>query len=146
MLLLRTAIASFDCDRKTLLHPCEWMREVVLLGVSFAAQPAANLRPSALSDASSPVHHAAGLHSWDTLMRPRVQERANYILGRQAEVGFDKPTYNLGRSDSEAVRNLTMSFTSAEAKKRGIIRSTLRYRQRRVKTGKLCAARSGRLD
>ena len=117
------------------------------MGVSFAAQPAANLRSSDVSDgSSSPVRHAARLHSWDMLMRSRVQELANYILGRQAEVDFDKPTYNLGRSDSEAVRNLTMSFTSAEAKKRGIIRSALRYRQRRVKTGKLCTARSGRLD
>jgi hypothetical protein len=39
-----------------------------------------------------------------------------------------------------------MPFTTAEAKKRGIIRSTPRHRQRRVKTGKLCTARSGRLD
>jgi hypothetical protein len=52
----------------------------------------------------------------------RAQELADYILGRQSEVDFDKPTSNLDRSDSEAVRNLTMSFTSAEAKKRGITR------------------------
>lgn len=59
---------------------------------------------------NSPVRHAGKLYSWDTLIRMKAQELANYILGRRTEPDFDKPRSNLDRSESEAVRNLILSL------------------------------------
>jgi hypothetical protein len=85
---------------------------------------------------NSTVRHAGKLYTWDTLIRLKAQELANYILARRIELDFEKPRPNLRRSDSEAVRNQILSMTSAEARGLGIRRSTFWYLQQRTRTGK----------
>ncbi len=85
---------------------------------------------------NSPTRHAGRFYDWDTLIRLKAQELANYILGKRTEVGFAKPTPNLDRSGSEAVRNMILSLTSAEAKKLGIRRNTLWYLRRHAQLGR----------
>jgi len=54
----------------------------------------------------------------------KAQEFANYLLGKQIELSFDKPTPVLSRDDSEAVRQKILSLTLAEAMKYGLSKST----------------------
>ena len=85
---------------------------------------------------NSPVRYAGKLYSWDTLVRLKARQLASLILGRRTEVDFAKPTPNLHRSDSETVRNMILSLTSAEARKHGIEKNTLWYLKQRAQTAK----------
>lgn len=85
---------------------------------------------------NSPVRHAGKLYSWDTVIRLKAQELANYVLGRRSELSFDKPTLASEREDSEAVRKLILSLNTAEARKLAIRRNTLWYLQQRARTDK----------
>jgi CRISPR-associated protein Cas1 len=73
---------------------------------------------------------------YDTLIRLKAQELANYILGRRIDLDFGEPKPILHRTDSEAIRSRILSLTRAEARKRGIKRNTLWYLQERAKTEK----------
>jgi hypothetical protein len=84
---------------------------------------------------NSPVRHAGKLYGWDTLIRLKAQELANYILGKRSGFNFDQPGPALDRSDSGAVRNLILSLTKAEARKRGIGKNTLWYLKSRAQSG-----------
>jgi len=85
---------------------------------------------------NSPIRYAGKLYGWDTLIRLKTQELANYVLGKRTGLDFEKPRSALDRSDSQAVRNLILSLTTADARKHGIEKNTLWYLQRRAKTGK----------
>jgi CRISPR-associated protein Cas1 len=102
------------------------------------------LRPEAASkliDAlrikfNSPVRHGGKLYGWDTLIRLKAQELANYIVGRRAEFDFDKPEPALERTDSQVIRNQILRLTTAEGRKSGLRRSTLWYLRQRACGGK----------
>jgi hypothetical protein len=83
---------------------------------------------------NSPVRHRGKLHSWDTVIRLKAQELANYIQHRRAELSFDEPNPTLERTDSEALRKFILSITSAEARKLGIRKNTLWYLQQRARS------------
>jgi CRISPR-associated protein Cas1 len=74
---------------------------------------------------NSPVRYKGRYYSWDTLIRLKAQELANYVLGRRAGLCFDEPRPALGRADSETVRDLILSLTTAQARRQGIGKGTL---------------------
>jgi hypothetical protein len=74
---------------------------------------------------NSPVRHAGKFYSWDTLIRLKAQELANYLLGKKADLEFGEPVPTLEKTDSEAIRNHILSMTTAEAKKCGIRKNTM---------------------
>jgi len=76
---------------------------------------------------NSPVRYKGRSYSWDTVIRVKAQELANYILGKRAEVDFDEPTPELNRIDSVAVRKIILSLKTSDARKRGLAKSTLHY-------------------
>lgn len=80
-----------------------------------------------------PVRHRGKLYSWDIVSRMKAQQLANYILGRRNSLNFGDPRPSLDREHSEAVRNLILSLTTAEARRRGIGKSTLWYLQERAR-------------
>ena len=76
---------------------------------------------------NSPVRDGGKLYSWDTLIRLKVQELTNYVLGRRTDLCFDEPRPALWRADSEAVRDLILSLTAAyrRPRRQGIGKGTL---------------------
>jgi CRISPR-associated protein Cas1 len=85
---------------------------------------------------NSPARYAGKLYGWDTLVRLKAQELANHIMGTRTELDFGDPKPALHRTDSEAVRSLILSLTTAEARKRGIRKNTFWYLQQRARTEK----------
>jgi CRISPR-associated protein Cas1 len=74
---------------------------------------------------NSSVRYRGKLYSCDTVIRLKAQELANYVLGRRTDLCFDEPRPALGRTDSEAVRDLILSLTTAQARRQGIGKGTL---------------------
>jgi CRISPR-associated protein Cas1 len=85
---------------------------------------------------NSPVQYKGKFYSWDTLIRLRAQELANYVVGKRTNLDFGEPKPVLHRTDSEAIRNRILSMTTADANKLGIRKNTLWYIQQHVKTEK----------
>lgn len=85
---------------------------------------------------NSPVHHTGKLCSWDTVIRFKVQELADYVVGKRTSLDFGEPEPVLGRTDSEAIRNQIVSMTATDASRCGIRKNTLWYLQRRAGTDK----------
>jgi CRISPR-associated protein Cas1 len=75
----------------------------------------------------SPVRCARKLYSWDTVIRLKAQELANYIVGKKTDLSFDQPKPVLERGDSGAIRSRILSMTTTEARRRGIRKNTLWY-------------------
>jgi CRISPR-associated protein Cas1 len=82
---------------------------------------------------NSPVRYKGRSYSWDTLIRLKAQELANYVVGKRTNLDFGEPKQILHRTDSEAARNRILSMTTAEARKRGIRENTLWYLQHRAR-------------
>ena len=85
---------------------------------------------------NSPVRHAGKLYGWDTVIRLKAQELANYVLEKRVDLDFGEPEPVLDRTDSEAIRNHIMSMTAAEARRYDIGKTTLWNLQQRVLTGR----------
>jgi CRISPR-associated protein Cas1 len=81
---------------------------------------------------NSPVQYKGRFYSWDTLIRLKAQELANYVVGKRTNLDFSEPKARLRRTDSAAVRNTILSLTLSEARNLGIRKNTLWYLQRRV--------------
>jgi hypothetical protein len=75
-------------------------------------------------------------YCWDTLIRLKAQEPANYTLGKQTGLDFSDPEPVLHSTDSEAIRNQIVFMTTAEARKRGIRKNTLWHLQQRARSDK----------
>ena len=84
---------------------------------------------------NSAARYKGRFYSWDTLIRLKAQELANYLVGKRTSLDFGEPKQILHRTDSEAVRNRILSMTKAEARKRDIRRNTLWYLQHRARSG-----------
>jgi CRISPR-associated protein Cas1 len=85
---------------------------------------------------NSPVQYKGKFYSWDTLIRLRAQELANYVVGKRTNLDFGEPKPVLHRTDSEAIRNRILSMTTADGNKLGIRKNTLWYIQQHAKTEK----------
>jgi len=85
---------------------------------------------------NSSVQYKGRFCSWDTLIRLKAQELADYVLGKRSSLDLGEPKPDLDRTDSEAIRSKILSLTAAEASKLGIRRNTLWHLQQRVQTSK----------
>jgi CRISPR-associated protein Cas1 len=85
---------------------------------------------------NSAARYKCRFYSWDTLIRLKAQELANYILAKRTELDFGEPKQILDRTDSEAIRSRILSLTTAEARKRGIEKNTLWHLQQRARDHK----------
>ena len=83
---------------------------------------------------NSNVRYKGRFYSWDTLIRLKAQELANYVLGKRTNLDFGEPKQTLDGTDSEAVRNRILSMTTADARKRGIRKNTMWYLRQRALT------------
>ena len=85
---------------------------------------------------NSSVQYKGRFCSWDTLIRLKAQELADYVLGKRSSLDLGEPEPVLDRTDSEAIRNQIISMTATDARKCGIRKNTLWYLQRQTRTDK----------
>ncbi len=81
---------------------------------------------------NSTARYEGKFYRWNTIMRLKAQELANYILRKRIELSFEDPKPALSRDDHAVVRDKIQSLTVAKARKRGIGKTTLSYLQRRA--------------
>ena len=76
---------------------------------------------------NSPVRYGGKFYTWDTLIRLKAQELANYVVGKRTNLDFGEPTPELNRLDSVVVRKMVLSLRTSDARKLGLAKSTLHY-------------------
>jgi len=64
---------------------------------------------------------------WDTVIQEKTIELGRYLNSQSTRLDFDEPTPVLERTDNRAVREMILSLTQSEARKRGIGKSTLNH-------------------
>ncbi len=82
---------------------------------------------------NSTARYEGKFYSWDTIMGLKAQELANYILRKRIELSFEDPKPALSRDDHAVVIDKILSLTVAEARKRGIGKTTLWYLRKHAK-------------
>ena len=75
-------------------------------------------------------------HTYQSILLDNVQQLANHILGKRAELQVNVPSFKIQRNDVLEVRQRILTMTPAERKRRGINKSTLWYQKRQLGQGK----------
>lgn len=76
---------------------------------------------------NSGVVYQGGVMKWATVIQEKTSELGKYLTGRSRSVDFSEPAPILERTDNHSIREMILSLTQSEAKKRGIEKSTLHY-------------------
>ncbi len=85
---------------------------------------------------NSTVRYRSKFYTWDSLIRLKAQELANYILGRRTTLDLRDPAPTFSRDDSVVIRQRILAISQEEARKRGIRKNTLWYLQQRARAGR----------
>lgn len=72
------------------------------------------------------------LLKWDTVIQQKTSELARFFTGRDRRLSFLEPTPVLERSDNRAVRETILTLSQAQARERGIGKSTLHYLRKKA--------------
>jgi CRISPR-associated protein Cas1 len=81
---------------------------------------------------NSGMKYKGRILKWDTVIEEKLNELARYMNGRTPVLDFAEPAPIL--DDNRSVREAILRLTQAEAKRRGIGKSTLHYLRKRVRT------------
>lgn len=80
------------------------------------------------------VTYKGRILKWDTVIQEKASELGQCLSGRSRGLDLIDPAPILERTDNRLIREKILSLTKSEAKKRGIVKSTLHYLQRNAKT------------
>ena len=81
---------------------------------------------------NSGVKYKGRVLKWDTVIQEKTSELARYLNGRSRKIDFSEPAPVLERTDNRATREVILSLTQSEARKRGIGKSTFHYLRMRA--------------
>ncbi len=81
---------------------------------------------------NSGANYNGHILKWDTIIQEKTSELARFVSRRSRELDFSEPSPALVRLDNRAVREVILSLTQSEARKRGIGKSTLHYLRRKT--------------
>jgi CRISPR-associated protein Cas1 len=70
---------------------------------------------------------------WDTVIEEKTSELARFFVNQCSALSFEEPASILERTDSETVRRVILNLTQAQARERGIMKSTLHYLRTRAR-------------
>ena len=82
------------------------------------------------------VEYKGKFHTFENILLDNVRRLGDFIEKGQKELRFEMPDMAIGRSDDVESRNRIMSMTLEIRKKLKINKSTLWYRQKKIKEGK----------
>jgi CRISPR-associated protein Cas1 len=82
---------------------------------------------------NSGVKYKGRLLKWDTVIQEETNELARFMTGRSGGLDFSKSSIVLKRVDNRALRGAILDLTQAEARRRGIGKSTLSYLRRKAR-------------
>jgi CRISPR-associated protein Cas1 len=83
---------------------------------------------------NSGVSYKSRVLQWDTVIEEKTSELGRYLNGGMQRLDFTEPTPVLEMTASRAVREAILNLTQAEARKRGIGKTTLHYLKKRART------------
>jgi CRISPR-associated protein Cas1 len=81
----------------------------------------------------SRVHYGGKPMRWDTVIREKAVELSRFLMGRSSIIEFNEPAPILERKDDREIRERILNLTQAEARIRGIGKSTLHYLRERAR-------------
>jgi CRISPR-associated protein Cas1 len=84
---------------------------------------------------NSGVVYKRGAMKWDTVIQEKTGELRKYLTGRSGSLDFSEPAPTLERIDSHLMREMILSLTESEARRRGIGKSALHYLRRNASRG-----------
>jgi CRISPR-associated protein Cas1 len=70
---------------------------------------------------------------WDTVIEQKTLELSRFLMHQYPPLSFEEPSLVLERPDSRAVRETILTLSHAEARERGIGKSTLHYLRQNAK-------------
>jgi CRISPR-associated protein Cas1 len=83
---------------------------------------------------NSGVKYKGRVLKWDTVIQEKMSELARYLSGRVQRLAFTEPFPVLERTDNRGIREAILNLTQAQARRRGIGKSTLHYLRRNAKS------------
>ncbi len=69
---------------------------------------------------NSGVRYEGSAFKWDTVIEQKTLELGRYLTNRSNRLNFSEPAPNLGSPDDQGVRELILSLSQCDAKRRGI--------------------------
>jgi len=82
------------------------------------------------------VKYKGRVLKWDTVIQEKTGELGRYLVGRSRRLDLSEPAPILERRDNRAVREMILSLTQLEARRRGIGKSTFYDLQDRAKSNR----------
>ena len=79
---------------------------------------------------NSGVKYRDRVLKWDTVIEQKTSELGRYMVGRSDGLDFSEPSPRLGRADEREFRERIQNLSLADARKRGIGKSTSHYLRR----------------
>lgn len=75
-------------------------------------------------------------YSYQSILFDRVQQLANYVIGKKIDLQLAVPTTKIHKTDSLELRQTIMTLSPAQRKSLGINKSTLWYQKKNLALGK----------
>jgi CRISPR-associated protein Cas1 len=85
---------------------------------------------------NSAVSYRGRSLKWDTVIEHKTLEFAQYLAGRNGRFDFSDPAPRLDSVDSRGLQEAILSLSQAEARERGIGKSTFHYLQKNARSGR----------
>lgn len=81
---------------------------------------------------NSGVGYKGCVMKWDTVIQEKTAELARYLAGRSRRGDFAEPAPLLERIDNRTIRQMILSLTQSEARRRRIGKSTLHHLRKKA--------------
>lgn len=75
-------------------------------------------------------------YTYQNILLDNVQQLANHVIGKQAEVKFNVPLVRIRRNDILEVQRRILTMTAGERKALGISKAGLWYQKKKLAEGK----------
>jgi len=82
---------------------------------------------------NSAMRYEGRAFKWDTVIEQKTLELGRYLANRSNRFNFSEPAPNLGRSYDKGLRELILSLSHSDAKRRGIGKTTLYCLKKRAR-------------
>jgi len=82
---------------------------------------------------NSGVRYEGSAFKWDTVIEQKTLELGRYLTNRSNRLNFSEPAPNLGSPDDQGLRELILSLSHWDAKRRGIGKATLHCLKKRAR-------------
>jgi len=83
---------------------------------------------------NSGVRYRGRTLKWDTAIEQKTAELGRHLVGRTGRLDFSEPSPRLMRTDDRELRRRILSLSGSDARRFGILRSTLDYLRKKARS------------